>query len=130
MTVTDIHSRRGTNHSLPHDLHAEDGLLGAMLLSREAVAAGVAELNADQFYKPSNARIFAAITALFSRGEPVDVITTVDELDRSGHLDEVGGHSVLMTLLANAPASSNAARYAEIISEMALLRRLVTTGNQ
>ncbi len=109
----------------PHNLQAEESLLGAMLLSREAVAAAAEQVTADSFYKPAHGHIYDAISALTAQGEPVDPVTVADELRRSDLLDALGGPSVLLSLQANTPATSNASRYARIVEDHALLRKLI-----
>jgi replicative DNA helicase len=109
----------------PHDLSAEASLLGAMLLSRDAISVASELLAADDFYKPAHAHVFDAITSLTSAGEPADPVTVADELRRAGVLEAVGGAALLVELQAGTPATSNAAHYAKIIEELALLRRLI-----
>jgi replicative DNA helicase len=109
----------------PHNLQAEESLLGAMLLSKDAIAAGVELLDAQDFYKPAHTHIFDAITSLYGAGEPVDPVTVADELRRAGLLDPIGGQGALVSLQANTPATTSAARYAKIIEEHALLRRMI-----
>ncbi|HLM28485.1 MAG TPA: replicative DNA helicase [Acidimicrobiales bacterium] len=114
----------------PHDLHAEESLLGAMMLEAEAIAMAAGMLRADDFYKPANAHIFDAIHALYAGGQPVDVVTVADELKRNGLLDIVGGHQALVDIMASTPATTNAAGYARIIEEHALLRRLIGVAGE
>ncbi|MDA8297773.1 MAG: replicative DNA helicase [Actinomycetota bacterium] len=114
----------------PHNLEAEESLLGAMLLSRDAIAAALEHCSAGDFYKPSHAHIFEAITALYAAGEPADTVTVADELRRAGALEEVGGPAGLVALQANTPAISSAARYAGIVEEHALLRRLIGVAGE
>jgi replicative DNA helicase len=110
----------------PHNLQAEESLLGAMLLSRDAIVAAVeVQLSADDFYKPAHGHIFDAITSLYAAGDPADPVTVAESLRRAGVLDGIGGPSVLITLQAATPAISNAGRYARIIEEHSLLRRLI-----
>jgi replicative DNA helicase len=115
--------------TVPHDLHAEESLLGAMLLARDAIAEAVQVCNPDDFYKPAHGHLFEAITSLYARGEPADPITVADELRRANLLDTVGGPSVFVSLQANTPAIGNAPRYAHIVEEHALLRRLIRVGS-
>src|SRR4051794_41948890 len=75
----------------PHNLQAEESLLGAMLLSKDAIAAAVEVVNADDFYKPAHGHVFDAITSLYSGGEPVDPVTVAEELRRAGLLELIGG---------------------------------------
>jgi replicative DNA helicase len=109
----------------PHDLTAEESLLGAMMLEPEAIAAAAGVVRADDFYKPAHSHIFDAIHALYAAGQPVDPVTVADELRRSGLLETVGGHQVLVDVMASTPATTNAAGYARIVEEHALLRRLI-----
>jgi replicative DNA helicase len=114
----------------PHDLHAEESLLGAMMLETEAIATAAGVLRAADFYKPANAHIFDAVHALYASGQPVDAVTVGDELKRNGLLDAVGGHQALVDIMASTPATSNAAGYARIIEEHALLRRLIGVAGE
>jgi replicative DNA helicase len=114
----------------PHNLQAEESLLGAMLLSKEAVSIASETLTADNFYKPAHAHIFDAISSLAAIGEPADPVTVAEELSRAGLLEAAGGPATLVTLQASTPAVSNAARYARIIEEHALLRRLIGVAGE
>lgn len=114
----------------PHDLRAEESVLGAMLLSREAIADVVEILEADHFYKPAHGHVFDAVMSLYSAGEPVDPVTVADELRRAGLFDSVGGDVLLIDLQAGTPAVSNAAHYARIVEEHALLRGVITVCNE
>ena len=114
----------------PHNLEAEESLLGAMLLSRDAIAAALECCGSEDFYKPAHAHVFSAITALYTRGEPADPVTVSDELRRSGVIEAVGDPSMLLSLQVNTPSTSNAAHYARIVEEHALLRRLVTVAGE
>jgi replicative DNA helicase len=110
----------------PHNLQAEESVLGAALLSREAIGA-VSEqgLRPEDFYRPAHQHVFDAIRALYSTGAPADTITVADELRRAGLLEQVGGTEVLHALQNATPAISNAAHYARIVQDTALLRRLI-----
>ena len=115
----------------PHNLQAEESLLGAMLLSSDAVAAALeAHISADDFYKPSHAHIFDAICALHAGGERPDAATVADELHRAGLLEAVGGAAVLVSLQTHTPLSGNAPSYARIVEEHALLRRLIGVAGE
>lgn len=134
MALTEFVPRKGIDSQRrvpPHNLEAEESLLGAMLLSRDAVVAGAeVGLNSDDFYKPAHGHIHDAINALYGAGEPVDPVTVAEELRRAGLLDVIGGPALLVTLQARTPATSNAARYARIIEEHALLRRLIAVAGE
>src|SRR5437867_1081061 len=99
----------------PHNLDAEESLLGAMLLSKDAVAiAAEVGLSHDDFYKPSHGHVYDAVTTLFARGEPADPVTVAEELRRAGLLDAIGGPALLISLQARTPATSSAGFYARI----------------
>ena len=114
----------------PHNLEAEESLLGAMLLSSDAAAAAMEVCGPSDFYKPAHGHIFGAVHALYERGEPVDAVTVTDELHRSGLLEAVGDPAVLVSLQANTPSIANALHYARIVEEHALLRRLVGVAGE
>ncbi|MCC5954075.1 MAG: replicative DNA helicase [Acidimicrobiia bacterium] len=114
----------------PHDLQAEESLLGAMLLSRDAIAVASELLSPDDFYKPAHSHVFEAICSLTAAGEPSDAVTVADELRRAGVLDAIGGPALLIALQAGTPATSNAGHYARIIEEHSLLRRLIKVSGE
>jgi replicative DNA helicase len=114
----------------PHNLRAEEAVLGAMLLSREAIADVVEVLEVEHFYRPAHGHVFDAVMSLYGSGEPVDAITVGEELSRANLLDAVGGPGVLIDLQAETPAIGNAAHYARIVEEHALLRRLISVSNE
>src|SRR5437868_6610361 len=115
----------------PQNLDAEESVLGAMMLNALAIGAvtEVTSLSAGDFYRQSHGHIFRAILSLYAKGEPVDAITVVDELDRAGTLDAAGGLERVHELATLVPAASNAGHYARIVSEMATLRGLIRAGN-
>ncbi len=110
----------------PHNLQAEESVLGALLLSRDAIGL-VSEqgLAPADFYRPAHQHIFDGIRSLYSAGSPVDTVTVADELRRHGMLDEVGGLMALHELQNATPAISSATHYAKIVQDTALLRRLI-----
>jgi replicative DNA helicase len=102
-----------------------------MLLSKDAiVAAAELGVTADNFYKPIHGHVFDAITSLYSAGEPADPVTVAEELRRAGLLGDIGGPSLLVSLQVRTPATSSASRYARIVSEHALLRRLIAVAGE
>ncbi len=114
----------------PHNLEAEESLLGAMLLSASAVSAALERVVTSDFYKPAHGHVFDAMQALYIAGQPIDAVTVADELQRLGSLDVVGGAEALLRLQQLTPATSNAARYAGIVEEHALLRRLIGVAGE
>ena len=109
----------------PQDIDAEKSVLGAMLSSKDAIADVVEELKGVDFYRPGHELIFNTITDLYGRGDPADTVTTADELDRRGELERAGGRLYLAELLSNVTVTANAAYYAKIVADKAVLRRLV-----
>ena len=129
VSIEDARRRAGGARIPPHNLEAEESLLGAMMLSREAITAAVeARLEASDFYKPAHGSIFEAAYGLHSRGEPVDPVTVAEELRRASQLEQLGGRQTLVRIQAATPASANAQHYAQIVAELSMLRRLIETA--
>ena len=127
----DTARRRAAGRVPPHNLEAEEALLGAMLLSRDAITAAVeARVEAGDFYKPAHAHVFDAVMSLYGQGEAVDTLTVAEELRRAELLDGIGGRDVLRRLAVGTPASANAGHYARIVNELALLRRLIGVAGE
>ena len=114
----------------PHNIEAEASLLGAMLLTRDAIADALEVVRAEHFYKPSHAHVFDAVCGLYATGEPADPVTVAEVLDRANLLDAIGGPGTLLELQATTPATSSAAKYARIIQEHATLRSLIGAANE
>jgi replicative DNA helicase len=114
----------------PQNLEAEESVLGAMMLSPGAIGAVSEILDGGDFYRESHAKIYRASVGLYARGEPVDAITLVDELEERGELEDVGGRLRVHELAALVPAAANAAHYARIVREVATLRGLIRTGQE
>ena len=114
----------------PQDLAAEQSVLGGMLLSKDAIADVVEEIQPDDFYKPAHQAIYDVILDLYARGEPADAVTVAAELDRRGDLRRAGGAPYLHTLISTVPTAANAGYYAQIVAEKAVLRRLVDAGTR
>jgi len=113
----------------PHNLDAEESLLGAMLLSRDAIIAALdTRVDTTDFYKPAHGHVYGAIVNLHQHGEGVDVVTVAAELERVDLIEFVGGIAALRWLHAATPASANAHTYARIVSELATLRRLIAVS--
>jgi len=122
--------RRSAGRVPPHNLHAEESLLGALLLSRDVVGqVAEAGLQIDHFYKPAHQHVYASIRGLMASGQPVDVVTVADELRRNGLLEEIGGAAFLMELQNATPAISNANRYSKIVQDTAVLRRMIAVAS-
>ena len=117
-------------HLPPHDLEAEQSVLGAMLVNPNAITAVAEALSADDFYRDSHRLIYRACLALFEKGEEVDVVTISAQLEREAVLDRVGGREFVHTLAEFVPAAANAVHYAGIVREQSVLRSLIRVGNE
>ena len=137
MTLTDV-TRGGAgspppvefDRTPPHDLPAEQSVLGGMLLSKDAIADVVEVVRAVDFYRPAHSMVFEVIGDLYGAGEPADVISTAAELARRDLLERVGGATYLHTLISSVPTAANAGYYARIVAEKAVLRRLAEAGTR
>lgn len=114
----------------PHDMPAEQCVLGGMLLSKDAVSDVVEVLRPDDFYRPAHQVIFEAVIDLYARGEPADAVTIAAELTKRGALPRAGGAPYLHTLISSVPTAANAGYYAKIVRERAILRRLIEAGTR
>ncbi|MFG2395119.1 replicative DNA helicase [Streptomyces lavendulae] len=115
----------------PHNLEAETAALGGQLLSKDAIGEVLdTPLRQRDYYRPAHEIIQAAILYLYAKGEPVDPITVGAELTRRGDIGKVGGSTYLHTLVQSVPTAANAAYYAEIVHQQAVLRRLVRAGTK
>ena len=114
----------------PQDMAAEQSVLGGMLLSKDAIADVLERLKPGDFYRPAHQSVYDAILELYGRGEPADAVTVSAELERKGELRKIGGAPYLHTLISTVPTAANAGYYAEIVSEKAILRRLVEAGTR
>ncbi|MDO4176259.1 MAG: replicative DNA helicase [Bacillota bacterium] len=109
----------------PHNLEAEQSVLGAALLSKDALYEVIEVVRADDFYDPNNKEIFSAIFELAKMNAPVDALTVSEELDKRGSLNMVGGRAYVSGLSSATPTTANAAEYAKIVAEKASIRRLI-----
>ncbi|SYZ34115.1 Replicative DNA helicase [Propionibacterium australiense] len=129
MTITSIMSEEPPVEALdrvpPQDVEAEKSVLGAMLLSKDAIADVTEELRADDFYRPNHEAIFNAIIELYGHGEPADAVTVAAQLEKTGELERVGGRVYLIDLMQSVSIAANAGHYAQIVHDKATLRRLV-----
>jgi len=114
----------------PHDVAAEQCVLGGMLLSKDAISDVIEVIKPADHYRPAHQLIHEAILDLYGRGEPADAITVANELTRRGEIARVGGGPYLHTLIASVPTAANAGYYARIVRERAILRRLVEAGTR
>ncbi|WP_141579724.1 replicative DNA helicase [Actinomadura sp. WMMA1423] len=131
MSVADIGPQEHEfERTPPHDISAEQGVLGGMLLSQDAIAEVVELLRTPDFYRPAHQIIYDVVLDLYGRGDPADAVTVAGELTKNGEIGRIGGAPYLHTLISLVPTAANAGYYAKIVHERAILRRLVETGTR
>jgi len=132
VSVAEIMPRGGDEfeRTPPHDLAAEQCVLGGMLLSKDSISDVLDVIKAHDYYRPAHQVVHEVILDLYGRGEPADAVTVAAELTKNGDIAKVGGAPYLHTLIASVPTAANAGYYARIVRERAILRRLVEVGTR
>jgi replicative DNA helicase len=132
VSVAELHPDdvAGPDRTPPQDIAAEQSVLGAMLLSKDAIADVVEVLREGDFYRPAHQAIYGTILDLYGRGEPADAVTVAADLTRDGEIGRIGGAPYLHTLVSMVPTAANASYYGRIVREQAILRRLVEAGTR
>ena len=114
----------------PHDLEAEQAVIGSMLTDKEAVISAIETLSDEDFYREDNRIIYSAIMNLYNRGDAIDIITLKSELSSMGKLEAVGGLEYLAELPEKVPTTANVDKYIKIVEEKSTLRTLIKTANE
>ena len=114
----------------PHDIEAEEAAIGSLLIDPDAILKVAASLKAEDFFSETNRMIYQACLALYQRNEVINQITVAHELMRQNHLDRVGGAAFLSHLIGNVPTSLHVEHYAQIVSNGAVMRRLIAAASQ
>ena len=114
----------------PHDIEAEQAVLGSMLTDKDAVIAAMESLKPDSFYREDDKAIYEAMQNLYNRAEPRDLITLKNELETMSKLEQIGGIEYLANLPEKAPTSANVQKYISIVEEKSMLRTLIKTANE
>lgn len=109
----------------PNSREAEESVLGGILLDNDAINVALERIQAEDFYRPEHVAIFAAMTALVDKREPVDVITLSEQLRTMGSLEQVGGSEYVARLASGVPSAANVGYYAKLVKEMSLRRRVI-----
>jgi replicative DNA helicase len=130
VSVAEIGRSEDFERMPPHDVAAEQCVLGGMLLSKDAISDVIEVIRPSDHYRPAHQIVHEAILDLYARGEPADAITVANELSRRGELPRIGGAPYLHTLIASVPTAANAGYYARIVRERAIMRRLVEAGTR
>ena len=110
---------------LPHDLVAEQSVLGAVFISPESLITLADELTPDDFYKPANKIVFKTMLSLLEKGEPIDATTMVSALTNQGDISTIGGINYVVELVNSTPTSKNVEHYAKLVKEKATLRKMI-----
>jgi replicative DNA helicase len=113
------------DRSPPQNIEAEHGVLGSMLMDREAIGDVLLVLDDDDFYMPANSELFRTLVGLYDRNEPVDLMLATNDLKGRGKLDAVGGVTALVEIMESVPNASHGLAYAKLVREAADRRRLV-----
>ena len=114
----------------PHDIEAEQAVIGSMLTDKDAVVDSIEVLKPDDFYRQDNKTIYEAITNLYNRAEPIDIITVKAELISLGKFEAVGGLEYLAVLPDKVPTTANVEKYIRIVEEKSILRKLIRKSNE
>lgn len=114
----------------PHDLEAEQAIIGSMLTDKDATISAIEVLKEEDFYREDNRAIYSAILNLYNRAEPIDIITVKAELESMGKFEQVGGLEYLAELPEKVPTTANAMKYIKIVEEKSTLRNLIKTANE
>lgn len=121
---------RDLGREMPQNQEAEQGVLGGMLLNKDAIADVVEQLRGDDFYRPAHKTIFDTILRLYGEGKEVDPVIVAGRLDRDALLESVGGATYLHSIVSKTPTSANVGYYAELVKEKSTLRQLVQAGTR
>jgi len=126
--VTLVNSEQAAERATPHDLAAEQRVLGALLIDRDAIFKVADLLRAEDFYQAKHQRVYRAAQALLERRERIDPLTMQVELARNEQLDQVGGPAYLRELVDATPTAVDVERHARIVRDRSLLRRLLNAA--
>lgn len=110
---------------LPHDLVAEQSVLGAVFIAPETIISLADELTPNDFYKPANKIVFKTMLSLLEKGEPIDATTMVSALTNQGDISKIGGMNYVVELVNSTPTSKNVEHYAKLVKEKATLRKVI-----
>ncbi|NLK21772.1 MAG: replicative DNA helicase [Epulopiscium sp.] len=109
----------------PHNIEAEQSVIGSMIIDREAIASAAEILRGDDFYRPDHKIIFDACIELFNESAPVDLVTLKSRIEEKGLLEQIGGISYLTQLASSVPTSAHIRQYTKIVESRSILRRLI-----
>ncbi|OGI23841.1 MAG: replicative DNA helicase [Candidatus Moranbacteria bacterium RIFCSPHIGHO2_12_FULL_40_10] len=114
----------------PHNIEAEQSVLGSLMLDKDAIIKIADLLKAGDFYKDDHNLIYEMMLELYEDREPIDVLSLSNKLEEKGKLDQIGGSSYLASLVNSVPSASNVTHYAKVVQKKATLRRLITAAGE
>ncbi len=127
---TNIKNKMEIGKVPPHDIEAEQAIIGSMLTDKDAVISSIEVLKEEDFYREDNRAIYTAILNLYNKAEPIDIITVKSELESMGKFEQIGGLEYLAQLPEKVPTTANAMKYIKIVEEKSILRNLIKTANE
>ncbi len=130
MAIERLYTERQPDRLPPHNVEAEEAVLGSVLLDREVIGRLSGVVEPRDFYRERNGLVFETMLGLYDRHEPVDYLTLINELDRLERLEEAGGVAYLSGLLGVVPTPIHAEHYAKIVADSAFMRRLISAGGK
>ena len=126
-------SGKSTNEEIkvpPHNLEAEQSVLGSLMLDKEAIVKVADFLKPEDFYKDAHGEIFETMLELYENRDPIDVLSISNKLEEKGKLEEIGGSSYVASLVNSVPSASHVSHYAKVVQKKGMLRRLISTANK
>ena len=114
----------------PHDIEAEQAVLGSMLTDKDAVMLAIEKLRPKDFYRDDNKSIYEAMKNLYDKAQPIDILTVNSELESMNLSEKIGGMEYIALLPEKVPTTANVEKYIQIVQEKSTLRELIKTGNE
>ena len=117
-------------HDIPHSIDAEKSVLGSMLISKDAAELATECISADDFYLPKHQQMFSVMAAIGMRGGVIEVVTVIDEVERNGFLESIGGIDYITEISMFTPSAANVSHYIRIVEERSIMRKLMEAGKE
>jgi replicative DNA helicase len=112
----------------PQNVEAEQSILGALMISKDAIASVLGQIQPEDFYVNRHAELFKAILSLYQKNEAIDVVTVVAELKKLSTIDKAGGRDYIVDVLNSVPTAANVHHYVDIVKEKSVLRKMINAG--
>ena len=119
-----------SNRLPPHDINAEESVLGSILIDKESLITVSGILSSKDFYREKNKWVFESMLEVYNRGDAIDQVTIANELVNQGNLEELGGSAYLAYLISIVPSSVHVKEYATVIAKTSQLRQLIKAGSE